>query len=61
MSKYFASVRSISYHEESSNSWGLREPVRKDESPVVMEVAFYGVEVLQDISVGDIIQIEKKD
>lgn len=61
MSKYFASVRSISYHEEISNSWGLREPVRKDEGPVVVEVVLYGLEALQDIRAGDIIQIEKKD
>lgn len=61
MSKYVASVRSISYHEESSNSWGLEEPVRKDEGPVVVEVAIYDLEALQDIRAGDIIQIEKKD
>ena len=61
MSKNLGTVRSISYHEEVLNSWGLEKPVRKDEGQVVMEVVFSGLEVLQDIKAGDIIQIPKKD
>lgn len=60
MSKNSGIVRSISYHEEILNSWGLEEPVRKDEGTVVMEVVFSGLEVLQDIQAGDIIQIPKR-
>lgn len=60
MSKNSGIVRSISYHEEILNSWGLEEPVRKDEGSVVMEVVFSGLEVLQDIQAGDIIQIPKR-
>lgn len=60
MSKNSGIVRSISYHEEALNSWGLREPIRQDEGSVVMEVVFSGLEVLQDIKAGDIIQIPKR-
>lgn len=60
MSKNSGIVRSISYHEEVLNSWGLEEPVRQDEGSVVMEVVFSGLEVLQDIKAGDIIQIPKR-
>ena len=61
MSKNSGIVRTISYHEEIMNSWGLEEPVRKDEGSVVVEVVLYGLEALQDIRAGDIVQIEKKD
>ena len=60
MSKNVGTVRSVSYHEEFSESDGLEKPVRQDEGTVVMEAAFSGVGVLQDIRVGDIVQIEKK-
>ena len=60
MNKYLGAVRSISYHEESRDSWGLEKPVRQSEGPVIMEVAIYDLEVLQDIRAGGIIQIEKK-
>lgn len=60
MRKNSGIVRSISYHEEVLNSWGLEEPVRKDEGSVVMEAVFSGLEVLQDIKAGDIIQIPKR-
>lgn len=53
-------VRAISYHQEFLDAWGLEEPVRKDEGTVVVEVAFSGLEVLESIEAGDIIQIEKK-
>ena len=42
------------------DSWGLEKPVRQDEGWIVMEVAFYGLDVLQDLKAGDIVQIEKK-
>lgn len=60
MNKNVGTVRSVSYHEESLESWGLRKPVRQDESPVIVEVAFCGLDVLQDLKAGDIVQIEKK-
>lgn len=60
MSKNSGIVRAISYHEEFLDSWGLEQPVRRDEGTVVMEISFRGLEVLQDIEAGDIIQIEKK-
>ncbi len=60
MSNNVGTVRSVSYHQEILDSWGLEKPVRKDEGTAVVEVAFYGMGVLQDIKAGDIIQIEKK-
>lgn len=60
MSKNVGTVRSVSYHEEFLEGWGLEKPVRRNEGVVVMEVAFYGLDVLQDLKFGDIVQIEKK-
>lgn len=60
MSKNVGTVRSVSYHEEFLDSQGLEKPVLRNEGVVVMEVAFYGLDVLQDLKFGDIVQIEKK-
>lgn len=60
MSKNVGTVRSVSYDEEFLEAWGLEKPIRKNEGVVVMEVAFYGLDVLQDLKFGDIVQIEKK-
>ena len=60
MSKNVGAVRSVSYHQEIMDSYGLEKPVRQDEGWIVMEVAFYGLDVLQDLKAGDIVQIEKK-
>lgn len=60
MSKNVGTVRSVSYDEEFLEAWGLEKPILKNEGVVVMEVAFYGLDVLQDLKFGDIVQIEKK-
>ena len=60
MSKNVGTVRSVSYHEEFLESYGLEKPVLRNEGVAVMEVALCGLGVLQDLKAGDIVQIEKK-